>query len=97
MNRITLTLIATVLLADAATAETFTITGQNGATYAGTRICDRSPGQISCNQSGILTLPGGATSSRTRQSTLTQGTLTTTVSGTRAFGHGFGRNVTVRR
>lgn len=96
MTRPLLTLIL-ALCASNAMAETIIITGQNGATYHGTRSCVRASGQISCDSTGTVTTPTGATGTRARASTLTQGTLTSTLTGTRANGRSFGRTTTITR
>ena len=97
MTRFLLPLFTSLLIAPAAMAETITITGQNGGTLNGTRTCDRSGGQINCSFQATTTAPNGATGTRSRATTASQGTVTSVLSGTRANGHSFGRTTTITR
>ena len=97
MTRFLLPVVITVLAAPAAFAETITITGQNGGTVNGSRTCDRSDCQITCTAQATTTTPGGGTGTRSRATTASRGTITSTLSGTRASGRSFGRTTTITR
>ncbi len=97
MIRFILPLALTLLTATASTAETITITGQNGGTLQGTRTCARSTATIHCTGNYTTTTPAGATGTRTRATTVTQGSATSILSGIRPGGRSFGRTTTITR
>ena len=97
MTRFLLPLLASLLIAPAAIAETITITGQNGGMLNGTRTCDRAGGQITCTTQATTTAANGATGTRSRTTTATQGTITSILSGTRANGRSISRTTTITR
>ena len=72
-----------------------TFTGQNGGTVVGIRICDR--GQPTCTTNSSVTARNGATGTRSRVTTGTNGQITSTLTGMRLNGRSFGRTTTVTR
>jgi hypothetical protein len=95
MTRLILPCLAALMIASAAQAQTITITGQNAGTYNGTRTCDRAT--ATCTINGTTTTPSGATGIRNRSTTWSQGTGTSTLSGTRPNGREFSRTTTITR
>ena len=89
------TMIATLLacgLALPAAAGTWTATGSNGGTGAGSWDCSRGGGSAACTSQGSWTGPNGQTATRTRSRLTTGGQ--TTVNGTTTGPNGQSRSWT---
>lgn len=87
----TLALTLALVLPAAAQAGTFDITGQKGGTMAGTWTCLPVEGVLTCTSQSLVTSPDGATGTRERSTLFSDGTATSTLSGTRNSGRSFSR------